>query len=485
MDVFKKRATSSALIFLFILLFYSAIFISIAIWRYDNFCFRDSADLLVSEQMIYNTLHERPLYIAFEGSGYSEFESHNSPILILLVPFAAVIPVPYVLYIFTVFSIAVSSIPIYFIAREKLKNEFLALLLGTSYILLPTFVGKVYHSFHGINLVLPFLTFAFYYFIKERFYPFIVMFIIALTVKEDVSLTLFMFAIYALIKKRSMKWCLVPAILSITWLILSIKIIIPFFSRSGSYAHISYLSNIGGSFGEIIANTLFKPLGVFKELIQLNKLLYLFILLLPVGLILPFFSAEIIFAIPSIFLNMVGGSQRLRFITIESWGDRSYIPTHMSLMATVFLFISAIYAVHRIRTIFAKHPNLATLIPSLLLISITIYSDRFILISEFYREPSSTLLAYGPSVDSIKRVISAIPREATVRADIDIATHLYDRKGVYLLESPSLSKGSVETDFLVFKVTYPPEIINKYDLVLFEKGIYLLRKKTTTLPEGL
>lgn len=453
------------LLFLAILLFYSIAFTSIAVWRYENFCLHDSGDLLLFEQVIYNTVNGKTFYN--NSSGHNHFGDHNSPVLALLVPFAAIFPVPYVLYAFTVLSIAISAIPIYFIARKTLNSGLLALFVAASYLVQPALVGQVYLSFHEINMVLPFLAFAFYYFIEERFYPFIAVFAMGLMVKEDVSLTLFMFSIYALIKKRGLKWCLIPAILSITWLALSIKVIIPFFAKSHSYQMVfAYFSNVGNSLGELISNTIVQPFGTLKELTQPDKLFYLFILLLPAGLILPFFSSEIIFVIPSIFINIYGGTQRFRLIDFEAPGTLP-LPRHMSLMAAVFLFIAAIYAIQKLRVIFARHSTLATTVSCLLLISMSLYSARFILRPEFYYKP------HTPMPETIKRVISLIPRKATVKANIEIANHLYDRKEVYILGSP------MEADFIVIKGidAFETEVGGRYEFMVSEKDIYLLRKK--------
>lgn len=455
-------------LFLIALIFYCIYFIYIGIWRYDNFYFTNSSDTLDFEQIIYNTLHGKPFYITWLG--INEFEVHNSPFLALLVPFALIIPVHYLLIAVTVLSIAISAIPIYLIAKDNFKNEFLGFLFGISYIMLPALVGQVYQCFHEIIMVLPFLTFAFYYFTKEQFYPFIIMFAIALTVKEDVSLTLFMFAIYALFKKRSLKWYIIPAVVSISWLVLSIKVIIPFFNKSHTYTPISYLSNVGGSLGGVISNILFNPLNILQELTQPHKLYYLFLLLLPVGLILPFFSPVIIFAIPSILLNLLGGSQRLRLDVLED------IPMirHMSLMATVFLFISAIYAVQNIRGLLGKYSTQATAFFLILLLSLIAYNDRFILHSDLSYSYFHKM--FRPSKDSINKAISLIPREATVQADIGIANHLYDRRQIYLIQSPSFNR-TVESDYVVFIGDYDATITEKYNLLMIGKNICVFKRK--------
>lgn len=458
-------------IFIAILLIYSVTFIGIAIWRYEHFLYKESGDLLLFEQIVHNTVNGRPFYNNF--SRQSHFGDHNSPILGILAPFAIVIPVPYVLYIFTVLSIVISAIPIYLIAREKIYSEFLALLLATGYLMLPAFVIQIYQSFHEINLVLPFLTFAFYFFIKERFYPFISMFAMGLMVKEDVSITLFMFVIYAMIKKRKRQWYAVPAILSITWLIFSIKIIIPFFNTSNVYGiGVGYFSNFGTSLYDIAVNIISNPLNILIEITRPDKLHYLFVLLLPVGFILPFFSPEIIFTIPAIFFNMLVSTNRFKVISLGTASDFISIPRHMSIMPSVFLFIATIYSIKKISSFYPKYSNSIIVGLSLLVVASIAYNDRVLLFRSLYFFEGESI----PSVDSIKKILSVIPRDATVKADISIATHLYDRKEVYYNIDSKLEQDYIVIMTRDFVKTNIGEL-RKYELKSFEKNIYLYKKK--------
>lgn len=486
-------------IFLIILLSYTIIFTAIAIWRYENFLIQESGDLLLFEQFIYNTLHGRLFYASSIGN---QFAYHNSPILFILVPFAAIIPVPYVLYASTVLCITVSAIPIYLISREELKDEKLAVLLGACYIMLPGLVGQVYQSFHEINLVLPFLTFSFYYFVKERFYPFLIMFVLGLMVKEDVSVTLFMFSIYAIIKKKDMKWYIFPAVSSLTWLLFSIKVVIPFFNKSLSYPMISYFSDLGSSFSEVIKNVFFNPRYILYRSFLPHKISYLYALFMPVGLVLPFLSIEILFIIPSIFLNLLAESSRFRVVEqVTAWGT-VLIPRHMSLFVSVFLFISALYSIKKVGSLFIKQEALIKFFLSLLIAFSTLYSDRFIIVRDLYQTPS-----YVTSTDSIKKVLSDIPIHATVKADRRIATHLYNRKEVYTSESlidtdyivltggfyvyvkvakknrqasPNYSDAISRDDLLLLNNIGKPVdagIREKYDLMVAEKGVALFKKR--------
>jgi len=461
-----------------ILLIYTLAFSGVAIWRFENFLYGDSGDLLLFEQVVHNTGHGRLFYNNF--SNQNHFGDHNSLMLGVLAPFSLVMPSPYVLYIFTVLCIAVSAIPVYLLSRESFKNSNHALLLTGAYLMMPAFLGQVYLSFHEMNLVLPFLTFTFYFFVRERFAPFVTMFALGLLVKEDVALTLFMFAPYAAIKRRSPRWWLTPAILAPAWFFLSIKVIIPFFNKNDAYVlGLSSFSNIGSSLSEIVANTVTRPLRTMELLLRPENFRYLFVLLAPAGLILPLLSPEIIFMIPSVVLNMLAGSQRFRVLTCIIDTDTVYIPRHMSLMASVFIFLALVYAIRRLSSRYSVRCKNLTLLLVLAILAATLYNSRFIFSRYFYTLEEQTT-RYSPSPQAVKKILALIPREATVKSNITIANHLYDRKEAYYpVSSPKESDyfiiTTVDGGQLDFSQT--AQIAYGYRLLASDENISLYVKK--------
>lgn len=461
-----------------VLLVYVVFFSGVAIWRFENFLYSDSGDLLLFEQVVHNTGHGRPFYNNF--SNQNHFGDHNSLMLGVLAPFSLIMPAPYVLYIFTVLCIAVSAIPVYLLSRDSFRNSNHALLLTGAYLMMPAFLGQVYLSFHEMNLVLPFLTFTFYFFARERFVPFVTVFALGLLVKEDVALTLFMFAPYAAIKRRSLRWWLTPAILAPSWFFLSIKVIIPHFNRNDTYAlGLSSFSNIGSSLSEIMTNTVTRPLRTMELLFRPENFRYLFVLLLPAGVVLPLLSPEIIFIVPSVVLNMLAGSQRFRFLTCITGADTVYIPRHMSLMAAVFIVLSLIYAVRRIGSRYSGSGKTITTLLLMAVLATTLYSSRFIFIKYFYTLDEQTA-RYSPSAKAVKKLIALIPNDATVKSNITVANHLYDRKEAYYpvtnpKDSDYLIITTEDNGLLDFAQT--AQIAYSYRLVASDDNISLYGKK--------
>jgi uncharacterized membrane protein len=462
-----------------LLLLYSLIFSAIAVWRYEHFLsFDHSGDQLLFEQVIYNTAHGKPFYNNF--SHQSHFGDHNSPILGLLAPFTYMVPAPYVLSIFTVLSIAVAAIPIYLLSKELIGNVFIALLLSVEFLMLPALIGQVIASFHEINLVIPFLTFTFYFFVKKRFSPFIAMLVMSLLVKEDVALTTIMFSLYAIINKRERCWYIIPAIISISWFIISIKVIIPFYNNNNTYSvGVGYFKNIGSSLSDIIINIISKPLKIFNTMLSLENMWYIYIILLPAGLILPLFSTEIIFCLPSLIFNTIAENTRFRLYKMILNSEMIFIPRHMSIIAAIFIFIAAIYTIKKIYFILPKRYIAINYIIILLMLLVILFNDRYIFNTSTYNEVSKPNNDY-PSPESIKNIISLIPHDKTVKSDMYISSHLFDRK-----ESYYPTNNSVESDYIVatkldesrFSSDYHDLITSNYILVAYNDNVSLYKAK--------
>jgi uncharacterized membrane protein len=452
---------------------YSIAFIAVTAWRYNHFIAPASGDLLLFEQVVYNTAHGRPFYNNF--SMQNHFGDHNSPILALLAVFSYLIPVHYALYVFTVLAVAISAIPIYLICEETFDRRWIAVVLGACYLMLPALVGLSFQAFHEINLVLPFLTFAFYFFAKERFYPFLAMMLMSLLVKEDVALTLFMFAPYALIKRRGWRWSVAPALLSVSWFLVSVKVIIPFFNKSAAYGvGLGYFSSFGHTISGIAANMAANPGHTLQVMASHTD--YLFWLLLPFGLLLPFFSPEILFAIPCVVFNLLSDSDRFRVVMTRVGSDDYFFPSHMSLVACGFLFMATVYAAKKISLrANSEKPALALIV---VIAGLVLYSDRFVTIKYNYVRDDFVDLDPGYEA-AVNTSLSRIPLSATVTSSRAISTHLYDRK-----ESYSDMTGTNKADYIVVTPTAAdlsiknhPDFKANYQLTYAEDDVQLYKRK--------
>ena len=127
--------------------------------------------------------------------------------------------------------------------------------------------------------------------------------VMVLAVREDFVPVALMFAVYGLIKRRSLVWILTPLALFIAWeavVILIFKAVVVHFVFN------LYFGHFGSSPGELVRTVIFHPVYTMEEILRLQSS-YLYNLLMPMGLVLPFFSAVILFALPNLALMLIRG----------------------------------------------------------------------------------------------------------------------------------------------------------------------------------
>lgn len=162
---------------------------------------------------------------------------------------------------------------------------------------------NILFDFHFDHLLFP-LLFAFYYYLKNKKYK--IAFFIALVVplvKEPFALTTSFMGIYIALKYKQYLKGGFLFLYGLVYFYIAVKIVIPFFTND-------YLA-VGnfGSGGDIFDVVLY-PITHFKEFVitfvTSKKILYIAVLLLSFGLIIPFFSAhELLVAIPSLLISIL------------------------------------------------------------------------------------------------------------------------------------------------------------------------------------
>jgi len=305
--VISKGARVMALI----LVIYTSFFLWLGIRRHEA-CRTQSGDTLILDCAYYSTLRGE----AFWNFGYnnSYFESHPEPLLYLFVPVYFIFPTVKTLIAIQCLCIAVAGIPVYLIGRRMLDHEAGGVLMALAFLLFPSIVSQHVGQVHTPLFALPFLMFAYYFFTEERFVPFVVMAIIASFGKEMAPATIFMFAPYAMCKRRGRRWVIASLIIPAAALFISLGLIRPHFSHGESYMGLSYFPGFGNSLPELARNLILRPDLVMQRVFTIENTFYLALLLVPVGAFLPFLAPEVIFALPELSLNLLSVSSGMKTI---------------------------------------------------------------------------------------------------------------------------------------------------------------------------
>lgn len=214
-------------------------------------------DLGYFDQSMYNTLHGRVLQVSFDvPSPYRELQSSNSPhlfaqhpfvlMLVLVFPLYALVPHTYTLFFIQAFAAAIGALPIYLLDRELMRDGeqshhvacWPALAISLAYLLHPTLqfitVNMFTFGFHPENLFPPLFLFAFYFLHRAKWVPFGLFFLLAVLVVESYTLVCAALGIYTMLRWPRRRWLgLAMVLVSLFWLVLSLKVIVPHFKVGG------------------------------------------------------------------------------------------------------------------------------------------------------------------------------------------------------------------------------------------------------------
>ena len=224
------------------------------------------------------------------GEGGSTFRVHTPVILVLLLPIFFCFPSPYTLIIVSNVALALAAWPLYRVVRSR-AGEWCALALGAAFLLASTSTSPiVLLEFTPLKLAPLGIALCLLAFEQERFGRFALFFLITLTVREDVALTLAAFGLLARIRGRDRRWVLFPILAGLGWAAVAVLVVIPAF-RGG---------------GTPLAQ-FFDPEGLLAHpgRAALHRLRYLVQLLVPMGAFLPLLSAEAVLLLPQLAINLL------------------------------------------------------------------------------------------------------------------------------------------------------------------------------------
>jgi uncharacterized membrane protein len=321
--------------------------------------------------------------------------------------------------------LGVSAIPLYLIIRND-HNKSCAMLVVASYLSFYQIAGASIWDFHEVVLAPFFLLFTFYFFKYRRFTLFIVFMILSLMIKENISIIVLSFFLLGLIEKRGLKWVIPPLVSSCVWLVLCMKILLPYFGEDYS---------IHGNVSKRLLGYLQHPLTVLKVIIKPRIVAQVYTFFQPFLYVLPFLAREVIFVIPWFLVALVmGGNEQIR--------------TWHYLIIIGFVFIALSSSLAKLARVM-KNERLVVCIAMVIL---------FLNLScSFYWLRMDEILP-SPYVDAQRIAVDMIPKKATVCAPEFMLVYLQDRKKTY--NEVSMRDGIIgDVDFIIFD-----SHINKYYL---------------------
>src|SRR3989338_99384 len=191
----------TALILAASVLLYIVVFITLTYWKLAHFHY-DNLDLAIFNNVFFNTLQGDWFRATINPVSY--LGDHFSPFLLLLVPLYALKPGPFILILMETIIIGLTAVPIYLIAKKILGNEKRWLAYGASFLWLlnPLVHNMNFYEFELTPFAVFLMFWVIYFYLKQQKLWFLIFFLLALSVREDVALVLFFMSAIAWIDKR-------------------------------------------------------------------------------------------------------------------------------------------------------------------------------------------------------------------------------------------------------------------------------------------
>jgi len=390
-------------------------------------------DLGTYSQLTWNTLHgdffqasgALPIVTMFPDGTINEqfnyLSAHFSPLLLIFVPLYAIWADPRIFLIIQVLAVAFGALPIYWLAREKIKIFWAPLIFLVSFFFYPIIQNSLLYDFHEVTLAIPLVTFALWFLYKRKYSWLIVFLFLLLLVQEHTSLMVFMFGIYLFFFHQKKKLGLIISIISLIYFFSVVMFIMPAFSTTGEPIILKNATNfdnryswLGTSFSEIATTFLTKPLYVISNIFKISKIKFFILLLLPL-LALPVFSGIFLLALPVLAINFLS---QLRL----TYSANFY---HSAIIVGIFYF-AAIYSFEKI----FKDSKYQKILLVLILI-ITIFCGYFYSLSPFAKEYGYKDFTPSANAKLLGEVKELIPAEAALSIQHNLAPHFSTRKNLY------------------------------------------------------
>ena len=307
------RANLPLVIVILLMLCYAVNFSALSLLKHAAFQ-THAADLGNMDQPIWNTLHGRFVEeTKDDGRQSTRLTDHVEPIFALVSLSFLVYDGVESILVFQTVAIALGALPVYWLARRRLKSEWAGVSFALVYLLSPALQAANLTEFHAAPLAVAPLLFTFFFIERGSPLGMWAAALLALSVKEEIALLVLMLGLYAALFGRNKErgGGLSPvhgaalAVLSLTWFGLTTFVVIPHFSQSGQSVYVGRYESLGGSFSEALRTGLTRPWQVAALLLQGDRLNYVLGLLAGAGFMPLFWPLALLMGAPILLANLL------------------------------------------------------------------------------------------------------------------------------------------------------------------------------------
>ncbi|NBP53888.1 MAG: DUF2079 domain-containing protein [Actinobacteria bacterium] len=264
-------------------------------------------------------IHDQSLWLLSKGQwfntvcGLPVFGHHAMFMYWLLVPLVWLGGGPNLWNLIQVVALALGAVPVYLIAKQRLRSDVLACMLGVSWLLLPTVSFLAWETWHPETLAVPFLMMGYHYAttrptgfgtdVRRRNIIAFAWLLAAMLWKEDISLAVMGIGILLIATKR---WKFGGALLgfaALYFLVFGVWMVPALAGETSAYGML--YGELGQTPFDVVKTSLSEPSLFFDRLSNNNFTGYMGQLSSPLGFI-PFLAPlTILMGVPQIFINIL------------------------------------------------------------------------------------------------------------------------------------------------------------------------------------
>ena len=386
-------------------------------WAYDMAIY-DQGFWLVSRGQSFMTVR-----------GLDFWGHHLNLIAYAFAPFYWLGAGPSFLYVVQAIVLALGAWPVYLIARDLFRRPWMGLLFAVVYLAYAPVQWISWAMFHPEALVITPFLFAWWFATREKWVPFFVMVVIALSLREDVALAVVMLGFVLLIHLRNrpdQRHIRIMAgatmALGAVWYLVATKFVIPYFNDGQDPFYISYFyGQYGDNTPEILNTIIRRPDRVVSDAVQHDRLTFYKQMSWPMGWLFIFNPLGLLMALPQLLASVITATPYARMIKYQ----------YTSIMIAPMV-IATIYGAHFL----FRWKVMRVLVPIWLLLCAYTTNVAWAPSPLGRSENYAAWATPNPRHESLRTALSYVPDDASVSATYQLGPHLAHREQLFDWPNP-------------------------------------------------
>ena len=365
-------------------------------------------DLGIFDQGIWLLSRFHAPFVTFMGRNL--FGDHTSFILLPFVPLYWIYPSAHLLLIAQSLACALTAIPVFLIARRRLDDEWLALILGVAVLLQPALQLTNFENFHPDAFEFPLMALVLLFMLDERWTPYFISIALLMSVKEDTPLVVFAVGVYVAIRKNR-KIGLITCAAATGYFFLAIYGILRTLNGIGSMT--GYRIPFGG-YGGVLRTAFGHPIRFLHYLGSDHRIWYLWQLVAPLA-VLPLLGLDLaVLAIGPVLVNL-----------ISDFPYQHEIGYHYATSIVPIFAVATVIGISRLRGEFPRYLAVGT-VAFASLASAWLWGP-----TPWARNPEPIANPSAVNISYVEKAIAVIPKDASVSSWYGYAVHLDHRREIY------------------------------------------------------